>query len=51
MALSIQYDDVWLVDCKGGKEVAAPIAATPGDTADGVVATPVEENKKKKSRK
>ncbi len=43
--------DVWLVDCKGGKEVAAPIAATPGDNADGVVATPVEENKKKKSRK
>lgn len=43
--------DVWLVDCKGGKEVAAPIAATPADNADGVVATPVEENKKKKSRK
>ncbi|MFM9152107.1 MAG: DUF2155 domain-containing protein [Methylocystis sp.] len=43
--------DVWLVDCKGGKEVAAPIVATPGDNADGVVATPVEESKKKKSRK
>jgi len=43
--------DVWLVDCKGGKEIAAPSAAPVGDNPDGVVATPVEDNKKKKSRK
>ncbi len=40
--------DVWLVDCKGGKEVAAqPAAATPPD-----VAAPADEGKKpKRSRK
>jgi hypothetical protein len=43
--------DVWLVDCKGGKEVAAPIAAPVNENPDGAVATPLEDNKKKKSRK
>jgi hypothetical protein len=44
--------DVWLVDCKGGKEVAAqpaaqPAAATPPDVA----APPAEAEKPKRSRK
>ena len=44
--------DVWLVDCKGGKELAAPIAAPVGENSTGAAATPVEDTtKKKKSRK
>jgi len=46
--------DVWLVDCKGGKE-NAPVAAAaeaPAAPADGSVAAPApEQSKKKKSRK
>lgn len=43
--------DVWLVDCKGGKEVAMPNAVPVGDNPGGAVTTPVDDNKKRKSRK
>lgn len=42
--------DVWLVDCKGGKEVAQPAAAPAPDAATPAPA-PAETGKKKKSRK
>jgi hypothetical protein len=41
--------DVWLVDCKGGKENVQPVAAAEG--APDVAAAPAETGKKKKSRK
>ncbi len=43
--------DVWLIDCKGGKENAPPPVAAAETPADGAAAPAPETGKKKKSRK
>jgi hypothetical protein len=42
--------DVWLVDCKGGKEIPAPAAATPAPAAPADATAP-QGDEKKASRK